>query len=191
MKQLAIVTDLDRCTGCQSCATACAQENSLPPAAYWTRVYQYGPSGDFPELQMYYLPVACQHCAKPACVTACPTGASYKRADGIVLIDREKCQGCQSCEKACPYHVHFFEAAAKKTQKCTLCVHLVDAGDRPACVKTCTTHALYFGDLDDPESEVSKLIAKAGSHLLLAAAGTEPAARYVLRRQEWRGDIPA
>jgi molybdopterin-containing oxidoreductase family iron-sulfur binding subunit len=191
MKQLAIVTDLDRCTGCQSCATACAQENNLPPAACFTRVYQYGPSGDFPDLQMYYLPVACQHCAKPACVDACPTGATYKRFDGVVLIDRDKCQGCQSCEKACPYHVHFFDTVHKKMQKCTLCVHLVDAGDRPACVKTCTTRALYFGDIDDPESEISKLVAREGAHTLLTASGTEPASRYVLRRQEWRGDIPA
>jgi molybdopterin-containing oxidoreductase family iron-sulfur binding subunit len=189
MTQLAIVTDLERCTGCQSCAAACAQENRLPPAVCWTRVYQHGPNGVFPELEMYYLPVACQHCVKPACVSACPTGASYKRSDGIVLIERDKCQGCRSCEKACPYHVHYFDAVEKKTQKCTLCAHLIDAGDRPACVKTCTTRALYFGDLHDPESEVSKLLANEAAHVLLPEAGTEPASRYILRRQVWRGGM--
>ncbi len=103
MAQLAIVTDLDRCTGCHACTVACAQENRLKPGAFWTHVHEVGPSGKFPGLQMYFLPLACQHCRQPACVRVCPTGASHKRPDGIVLIDRAKCIGCQACQKACPY----------------------------------------------------------------------------------------
>lgn len=190
-KQLAIVTDLERCTGCHACTVACAQENALQPTAFWTRVYTVGPQGNFPELQMYFLPVPCQHCASPACVSVCPTGASHKRSDGIVLIDREKCIGCQSCQNACPYKVHHFDLVTRKMEKCTLCAHLVDKGDRPACVKTCTGRARYFGDINDPESEVAKLIATKGAvHVLLPQAGTGPSARYILRRQAWRSDFP-
>lgn len=189
MRQLAIITDLDRCTGCQACTVACAQENHLKPEVLWTRVQQIGPSGKFPELHMYFLPLACQHCGDPACVRACPTGASHKRADGIVLIDGEKCIGCQSCRKACPYGVQHFDADAKKTQKCTLCAHLVDRGEQPSCVKTCTTHARVFGDINDPNDAAAQLLRAAGdaAHVLLPDVGTQPSARFILRRQPWKG----
>ena len=187
MKQLAIITDLDRCTGCHACTVACAQENLLRPGALWNRVYEVGPSGQFPGLQMYYIPVTCNHCAEPACVKACPTGASYKRADGIVLIDAAKCKGCRACEEACPYKVHYFAAEGAKSTKCTLCASMVDAGDTPACVKTCTSRARHFGDLNDPGSELAKLVAGSGAHVLLPEAGTKPASGYVLRREMWKG----
>jgi Fe-S-cluster-containing dehydrogenase component len=187
MKQMAIVTDLDRCTGCHACTVACAQENHLRPGSFWNRVYEVGPAGRFPDLQMYFIPVACQHCAEPACVKACPTGASYKRADGIVLIDHNKCIGCRACEKACPYKVHYFAAEGAKSEKCTLCTPLVDADDKPACVKTCTARARHFGDLGAMDDAVAKLAFGSGAHRLLPEAGTRPSARYLLRRQDWKG----
>lgn len=187
MKQLAIITDLDRCTGCHACTVACAQENQLRPGAFWSQVYEVGPSGKFPELRMYYIPATCNHCAEPACVKACPTGASYKRADGIVLVDATKCKGCRACDEACPYKVHYFAAEGAKSTKCTLCASMVDAGDIPACVKTCTARARHFGDLHDPSSEVAKLVAGGAFHLLLPEAGTMPASGYVLRREPWKG----
>jgi len=187
MAQFAIVADLDRCTGCQACTVACAQENRLKPAVFWTRVREIGPDGRFPELQMHFLPLACQHCGDPACVKVCPTGASHKRSDGVVLIDREKCIGCQRCQQACPYKIQHFDAEAKKMEKCTLCAHLLDRGDAPACVKTCTTGARVFGDISDHSSPVSKMLEAAGPNVyrLLPQAGTNPSARYILRRQPW------
>lgn len=189
MAQFAIVTDLDRCTGCHACTVACAQENRLKPGAFWTHVHEVGPSGKFPGLQMYFLPLACQHCRQPACVRVCPTGASHKRPDGIVLIDRAKCIGCQACQKACPYGIHYFDADSKKMQKCTLCAHLVDRGDKPACVKTCTTGARVFGDMDDPNSDVTKIVraARSGAYRLMPEAGTKPSAAYILHKQPWVG----
>jgi Fe-S-cluster-containing dehydrogenase component len=191
MAQFAIVTDLDRCTGCHACTVACAQENRLKPAVFWTRVREIGPDGRFPELQMHFLPLACQHCGDPACVKVCPTGASHKRSDGVVLIDREKCIGCQRCQQACPYKIQYFDSEAKKMEKCTLCAHLVDRGDTPAYVKTCTTGARVFGDISDQNSRASKMLEAAGPNVyrLLPQAGTNPSARYILRRQPW-SDFP-
>ena len=187
MTQFAIVTDLDRCTGCQACTVACAQENRLKPGVLWTRVQEIGPNGRFPQLHMYFIPLACQHCGDPACVKVCPTGASHKRSDGVVLIDRDKCIGCQRCQQACPYGIHYFDAEAKKMEKCTLCAHLVDRGEIPACVKTCTTGARLFGDISDRSSQATKLLKAAGAYSfrLLPQAGTNPSAGYVLRRQAW------
>jgi len=187
MTQFAIVTDLDRCTGCQACTVACAQENRLRPAVLWTRVQEIGPDGRFPQLHMYFIPLACQHCADPACIKVCPTGASHKRSDGVVLIDHEKCIGCQRCQQACPYGVHHFDAEAKKMEKCTLCAHLVDRGEIPACVRTCTTGARVFGDISDRSSQATRLFETAGAYAfrLLPQAGTNPSAGYVLRRQAW------
>jgi Fe-S-cluster-containing dehydrogenase component len=187
MSQFAIVTDLDRCTGCHACTVACAQENRLKPAVFWTRVHEIGPDGRFPELHMHFLPLACQHCADPACVKVCPTGASHKRSDGVVLIDRDKCIGCQRCQQACPYRIQYFDAEAKKMEKCTLCAHLVDRGESPACVKTCTTGARMFGNISDRGSEAARLIRAAGVYAfqILPRAGTNPSSRYILRRQPW------
>lgn len=187
MAQLSILIDLDRCVGCHSCTVACKMENNVPLGSYWNRVLQIGPTGKFPDLQMYFLPVLCQHCDKPACVGVCPTNASHKRDDGIVLIDKEKCVGCRYCTFACPYGVRYFNPEEGVVEKCTLCAHLVDAGDKPACVKTCVGKARYFGDLDDPNSDVSKLIQQAGKDVhTVVDIGNHPSVKYILRRQPWR-----
>jgi len=190
MTRKGIVIDLDRCVGCHSCTISCKQENNVPLGAFWNHVLQAGPWGKHPyDLHMYFLPVICQHCLDPECVRACPTGASHKGADGIVLIDKTKCIGCQYCIMACPYGVRYYNKEEGLVEKCTLCAHLVERGEDPACVKTCVGKARFFGDLDDANSAAAKAIAAAGDKVftLRPDMGTNPTVRYILRKQPWRG----
>lgn len=115
--------DLDSCIGCHSCAVVCKQENNVGLGTFYNKVLTVGPSGTYPDLEMYYLPVACQHCDEPQCVEVCPTGASYKREDGVVLVDHSKCIGCQYCVMACPYGVRTYDTSKDKgvIEKCTMC----------------------------------------------------------------------
>ena len=155
MSQYAIITDLNRCTGCLTCTVACKANNEVPIGNFWIRTLRVGPtpkadgSGDFPDVDMYYLPVQCQHCASPECVSVCPTGASVKNDDGTVTIDAETCIGCQSCIPACPYGVRYLNEELNVVQKCTMCAQLVSEGSLPACVQTCGGRARFFGDLDE------------------------------------------
>ncbi len=182
-KRYSIVIDLERCIGCHTCAIACKVENGIEGDS-WLHVNTIGgkgmdtASGEFPNLKMYYLPKLCMHCAKPPCIDACPIEAIYRRDDGIVLIDTDKCDGCEACISACPYGVLNFNAEKNLATKCTLCAHRVDQGLEPFCVICCETEAIYFGDINDPESSVSKLIAVRNGYVLHPEAGTEPAIRY-------------
>jgi DMSO reductase iron-sulfur subunit len=187
MTQYAILLDLDKCVGCHSCTVACKVENDVQLGRFWSKVHQIGPSGTFPDVDMYFLPVLCQHCADPECVRVCPTAASYKRDDGIILVDHDICIGCQYCVLACPYGVRVFNEEEGVIEKCTLCAHLIERDDQPACVKTCVGKARIFGDIDDPESEISQAIAAAGGAVhTLADVGNGPSVKYVLRRSTWR-----
>lgn len=155
MTQKAIITDLNRCTGCLSCTVACKLNNEVPVGNFWIRSLRVGPvpkaggSGDFPDVDMYYLPVQCQHCANPECVEVCPTGASVKTEDGTVQIDAEQCIGCQLCVSACPYGVRYLNEELTVVEKCTLCHDLVEEGGLPQCVSQCGGRARFFGDLDN------------------------------------------
>lgn len=192
-EQLAIVADLDRCIGCGGCQVACHMQNGTPLGTHRIKVYQAGPFGKFPELSMYFLPAMCQQCSEPDCVRVCPTGAIRKNeADGVVLLDTEKCIGCQSCNRACPYHVNTFSVSRNVMDKCTICAESRAAGEEPACVSTCAGKALHWGNLADPESEVSKLLREAGEGNVysLRDFGNHPSARYILRRDEWRDLLP-
>ena len=181
--------DLDSCIGCHSCAVVCKQENNVGLGTYYNKVLTVGPFGTYPDLEMDYLPVACQHCENPACLRVCPTGATYKDEKGRVEIAKEKCIGCQYCVMACPYGVRAYDEGKDKgvIEKCTMCAHLIDKGEKPACVKHCPGQARLFGDADDPESDVSKMIARKSTHKL-KDVGNHPGVTYGLDKFSWKGD---
>jgi molybdopterin-containing oxidoreductase family iron-sulfur binding subunit len=200
MARLGMIIDLARCVGCDACTIACKTENSTPPGIYYAPVFRKE-VGKFPQAKVMFLPTLCMHCVDAPCMKACPTGAISKREkDGIVLVDQDKCCGSKACIAACPYGaLNFYEEEKghygeeltppeargfKKytpgtAQKCTFCVHRVDKGLEPACVTTCPTHCRIFGDLDDPQSEVSQLMRERNSIALRPDAGTNPSVRYL------------
>lgn len=190
MSQRTMVVDLDRCIGCKSCEVACKQENGVILGCVWNKVLTVGPTGTFPKVEMYFLPAMCQQCKDAPCVRVCPTGASYKAEDGVILVNKETCIGCQYCMMACPYGVRSFNQETKVVEKCTLCTQLQAVGEQPACVKNCPAKCRFVGDIDDPNSEVAKVISKAGSDSVhvLPDVGNHPSARYVLHSEtaEWK-----
>ena len=195
MPRKCLVINLDRCTGCDSCIVSCKFENHLPLGTFYNRVMQVGPTGSYPNVERYNLPVQCQQCTHARCVEVCPTGASYRDSEsGIVLVDESKCIGCQYCLYACPYGVRTFSEADGVARKCTLCQHLTANGSaEPACVHNCCCGARYFGDLDDPDSSAAKAVAAAGAencHQLDDPHGLKPATIYILSAATaaWQGD---
>ncbi len=162
--------------------SACATTNSLVQEA------------SQPAMTLHF-PRSCLHCEEPACVTVCPTGASYKRAqDGIVLVDEAKCIGCKLCSWACPYGAREYSPIEGVMKKCTLCIdriyneNLEEAERQPACVQACPTKARHFGDLGDPESKVSKLVAARGGVDLMPTLGYKPVNQYLPPRPRRAGD---
>ena len=204
MRKLAIGIDLHRCIGCNSCALDCKIQNNVPDGMLWNRVLTEGcerfdsAEGTYPNLSRTYLPLACQHCENPACERVCPTGATYKDDKGRVEIDYDKCIGCRMCMAACPYNARTFnwndpvratgagygdarvpERTRGVMEKCTLCKERTDEGDEPMCVRCCPADARIFGDLDDPDSAVSRLRRDQGAEVLLEDKGTRPQVFYV------------
>lgn len=189
-----LVINLDRCSGCDSCITTCKFENSLPLGEYFSRVISIGPTGIFPDIEQYWLPVQCQQCENPQCVAVCPTGASYRDTDtNVVLINQDACIGCQYCILACPYGVRTVSEETGVAQKCTLCSQLTASGaDLPPCVHNCPTGGRFFGDLDDPNSDVSAELAKYSGdciHSLPDPNNSKPSTRYILSPSiaSWKG----
>ncbi|NLB88245.1 MAG: 4Fe-4S dicluster domain-containing protein [Syntrophomonadaceae bacterium] len=198
--------DIDRCVGCHACSVACKVENNLPNEIWWNRILTVGgksidtPEGTFPNLRMHFLPLNCQHCDNPACVKACPVGATYKRKeDGIVVQDYDKCIGCRYCMVACPYSgvrqfnwkkpefaIEVAMGSADVTphqknvvEKCTFCSHLLSKEKKPACIDACPNRARFFGNIDDPNSDVSKAIKGRNYFHLLEEKGTKPSIYYL------------
>lgn len=166
-RRMTLVIDLDRCNGCQACSVACKIENNVDHGIFWNRIHRMGPVGQFPDkLEMFYFPMQCQHCEDPSCIKVCPTKATYQTDDGIVLIDKDKCFGCQYCMWACPYDARSFNPNTKMVEKCILCVHLLEKGEKPMCVYTCTAGARWSGDLNDPESDVNKVLNKNAGRIM-------------------------
>lgn len=178
MTRWAMVMDTRRCTGCQACTVACKSENEVPLGVFRTHV-RYYETGTFPEARRMRLPHICNHCDNPPCVSVCPTGASIKRGDGIVFVDYSTCIGCKSCMAACPYGARFTHPDLKVADKCTFCMHRVDAGIAPACVNGCQGGTRIFGDLDDHDSEVYKIVSTLPTTVLKPGQDTKPQVFYI------------
>ena len=192
-----MLIDTNKCaSGCTACVSACAEENGIKSHGrpetdqVWIRKVKLR---DTQTGHVTSLPMLCQHCESPPCVDVCPTGASFKRVDGIVLVDRHICIGCRYCMMACPYKARSFAHETVEDPKeyaprgkgtvesCTFCVHRVDEGGTPACVEACdkAEHgAMLFGDLKNPDSEISKELEKHGGKQIRADLGLNTGVRY-------------
>ena len=199
-KKLGLVIDLDICVGCHACAVNCKEWNTggsagplsdfepygaHPDGVWFNRVHSYE-VGEGAAGRTVHFPRSCLHCENAACVTVCPTGASLKRAeDGIVLVDEDKCIGCKLCSWACPYGAREFDAEVGVMRKCTLCVDRIydetrpEAERVPACVATCPASARHFGDLGDPASAVSQMVAARDGITLMPELDYRPTNRYL------------
>jgi phenylacetyl-CoA:acceptor oxidoreductase subunit 1 len=211
----AMVADLRRCVGCQTCTASCRQANATPPGVQWRRVLDME-VGEYPAVKRVFVPVGCMHCEDPPCMHVCPSTATRKRPDGIVTIDYDLCIGCSYCAVACPYQARYktdrasFAYGTPTTEeahrldpkrlavatKCTFCVDRIDAGmakhltpgidpeATPACVNACIAQALIFGDSDNPESNVSRLLAENQTFRMHEELGTGPGFHYIWDKKE-------
>lgn len=228
-KKYVMVIDLSRCLGCRTCMQACKVENNTPQGIMWMYVFRFE-EGIYPNVTYSFMPRPCMHCDNAPCVKVCPVGARYKRDDGLVAMDRDRCIGCRYCQVACPYGLNYYQwEDPKKNQyydwqgsegdhvrdiadgasppyrnpdlearyglekrhiagsgfvkgvmeKCTFCVHRVEKGLLPACVAGCPAHVYHFGDINDPDSEVSKALAENRWFRLNEEHGTEPSVYYI------------
>lgn len=199
-RKLGLVIDLDICVGCHACAVHCKEWNTSGPAApltdqapydrepdgvWFNRVHTYE-VGEGRHGRTVHFPRSCLHCEDAPCVTVCPTGASYKREDdGIVLVDEDLCIGCKLCSWACPYGAREYDGDTGTMKKCTLCIdriyneNLEEIDRVPVCVQTCPASARHFGDLGDPESAVSRLVAERGGYDLMPEMATRPVNKYL------------
>jgi Fe-S-cluster-containing dehydrogenase component len=190
MTRYGMVIDINKCVGCYNCFLTCREEyagNDYPgysaaqPMAgqNWLRVKEYE-RGQFPKVKVDYTPVTCMHCEDATCIKMAYDNAVYRRPDGIVIIDPVKAKGQKQLASACPYRVIDWNEEQQLPQKCTFCAHLLDSGDKePRCVESCPSGAMVFGDLDDPKSEVSKLVASGKTEILNPEYGMKDQVRYI------------
>ena len=194
-----MVIDLQKCVGCNSCTVACRAEQGTPAGIHFHKVVKYE-AGKYPNAKMKFLPMPCMHCQDPPCLKVCPTGATFKNEKGLVLIDQTKCIGCRACMVACPYDQRFYLAKERYyfkngptpfeqigyqrhqegvVSKCNFCAPRLEKGLEPACAANCMTKARTFGDLEDPNSEASRLIRDRGGYQLYPELGTNPSVYYL------------
>jgi len=184
-----MVIDITKCNACYSCFIACKDEywdNDYPPYSAaqprhgqsWIRI-EKKEGGSYPHIRVSYMPIPCMQCNAAPCIKAAKNRAVYKRPDGIVIIDPEKAVGQRQIVDACPYGAIFWNEEKQLTQKCTFCVHMLEEGKIPRCVKACPSKAMIFGDLDDPESEVSKLVGSGKAEVFHPEYKTKPRVYYI------------
>lgn len=207
--KLGLVIDLDICVGCHACAVNCKEWNtgghsapltdydpygSDPSGVWFNRIHSFEVADGTGDNRTVHFPKSCLHCEDAPCVTVCPTGASYKREeDGIVLVNADTCIGCKLCSWACPYGAREYDRDEGVMKKCTLCVDKIynenlDVESRvPACVSTCPAGARHFGNLGDPTSDVSRLVAARGGYDLMPEQGCKPTNKYLPPRPRKTG----
>ena len=199
MPRYGMLIDLSKCVGCMACTIACKVENGSGPGIFWNIVKDQE-FGEYPNVKRIFLPIQCAHCDKPPCVDVCPSGASYKRDDGIDLVDYNKCVGCGYCVEICPYGIRYLnknkygyfgssltpyeekmyaDHRIAVAEKCTFCIHRIEKGKLPLCVETCVGKARVFGDLDDPESQISQLIKLKNGKQIKAKLKIGPCLYYI------------
>ena len=170
--------DNSRCIGCHACSTACKSENQVPLGVSRTWV-KYVETGRYPDVTRHFQVTRCNHCANPPCVRICPTAAMHQREDGIVQFESDACIGCKACMQACPYDSIYIDPDTNTAAKCHFCAHRTDVGLEPSCVVVCPEHAIIAGDLDDPDSEISRLVAKNQVTVRKPEQGTAPNLFYI------------
>ena len=178
-RRYALVIDSRKCINCKACVVACKAENRVPIGSFRNWINE-ARQGEYPKLRIDFEPEQCHHCEHPSCVRVCPTGASWQRKDGIVLVYGDDCIGCRYCMIACPYDARYFDEESSTVGKCTLCSHRVDKGGIPACVETCPSKVRVFGDLDDPTSRIHELLATRRYHVKEPQTGNGPQLYYLL-----------
>lgn len=181
-KRYAMLIDLRKCIGCQACTVSCHIENEAPLGSFRTIVSQYEVENeDTGDIATMMLPRLCNHCETPPCVPVCPVQATYQREDGIVVVDNEACVGCAYCVQACPYDARFINEYTQTADKCTFCAHRLDVGLLPACVESCVGGARIIGDIRDPDSQISRMMAEHHDDLMVLKPeqGTSPHVFYL------------
>ena len=178
MARFGMAIDTTKCVGCMDCVVACKTENGVPEGFNRDWIV-YDAKGKFPTIQMEIRSERCNHCDNPPCVDCCPTGASHIEEFGkVVEVQKELCIGCKACIAACPYDARFIHPEGY-ADKCTFCLHRVKEGLDPACVSVCPTRCMTFGDLDDPNSGIARLLNSRRHHTLNPEAGTKPRVYYL------------
>lgn len=178
MARFGMAIDTRKCVGCMDCVVACKTENKVPDG-YNRDWITTETAGKFPTLHTEIRSERCNHCSNPPCVSCCPTGASHIHDfGGVVLVEHNECIGCKACVASCPYDARFINPDGY-ADKCTFCIHRVEQGLLPACVSVCPTRCMYFGDLEDANSEISKLLASRNHHPVHPEAGTVPNIFYL------------
>ncbi|WP_372787929.1 4Fe-4S dicluster domain-containing protein [Paraconexibacter sp.] len=178
MTKIGFVLDQRSCIGCHACTVACKQEHGVELGVFRTWV-KYVETGTFPDVKRNFSVMRCNHCEDAPCVAICPTKALFKREDGVVDFDSDRCIGCKACMNACPYDALYIDPQTQTAAKCNFCAHRLDEGLKPSCEIVCPTQAITSGDLDDPDSEVSRLIDTVPSRVRAPEQGTRPQVFYL------------
>jgi Fe-S-cluster-containing dehydrogenase component/formate-dependent nitrite reductase membrane component NrfD len=172
------VINNETCIGCHACSTACKSENEVPLGVNRTWVKSVE-TGYFPDVTRHFQVTRCNHCEKPPCVDICPVSAMYQRPDGIVEFDGDACIGCKACLQACPYDAVYIDPSTGTAAKCHYCAHRLDVGLEPACVVVCPEHSIIAGDMDDPDTEISRTLARQKVTVRKPEKGTSPNVFYI------------